>query len=86
MDLTKNVGVGAPAISPDGKSIAVLVSRNNFDQDKETSELDLIDIASGTSRMLSMRPTLAQPTWSPSGDRLAFLAAENESKKDNPQI
>jgi len=86
MDLTKNVGVGAPAISPDGKTIAVLISRSDFAQDKHTSELDLIDIASGTSRMLSMRPTVAQPTWSPSGDRLAFLAAEDESKKDNPQI
>ena len=86
MDLTKTVSIGDPAISPDGKSIAVLIGRNNFAKDKHNTELDVIDIASGASRMLSTRLTLAQPTWSPSGDRLAFLAAEDESKKDMPQI
>jgi len=30
MDLTKTVSIGDPAISPDGKSIAVLVGRNKL--------------------------------------------------------
>ncbi len=64
-----------PQISPDGKSIAAIVSRANFEENRSDSALVLIDTASGTERVLTReRRGLAQPRWSPDGTRLAFLA------------
>jgi hypothetical protein len=36
-DLQKIVGVASPAISPDGKSIVIVVSRVNWDEDRYDS-------------------------------------------------
>src|SRR5258706_3830047 len=64
-----------PQISPDGKSIALVVSRANFEDNRYDAELVLIDLASHTQRTLSRdRRGLTQPRWSPDGARLAFLA------------
>lgn len=86
-DLRKIVDVSNPAISPDGKSIVILVSRVNWDEDRYDSQLMVVDIATGAQRPLtSIRKGLASPQWSPSGDRLAFLAEAGEEKKAAPQI
>ena len=42
-DLTKIVTVSDPQISPDGKSIVCVVSRQNFDEDRSENELVLVD-------------------------------------------
>ena len=42
-----------PQISPDGKSIAAIVSRANFEENRSDSALVLIDTASGTERVLT---------------------------------
>jgi len=52
-DLQKIVGVSNPAISPDGKSIAIIVSRVNWDEDRNDKQLVLVDIASGGQRRLT---------------------------------
>ena len=44
-DLTKIVTVSDPQISPDGKSIVCVVSRQNFDEDRSDSELVLVDVS-----------------------------------------
>ena len=80
-DLQKIVSVSSPAISPDGKSIVIIVSRVNWDEDRYDSQLVLVDIATGAQRVLTkVRPRLSLPQWSPSGDRLAFLAEAGEEK------
>ena len=67
--------VSDPQISPDGRSIVVIVSRPNYDDNRTDSEMILVDIATGAQRILTRgRKQLASPRWSPSGDRLAFLA------------
>src|SRR5258708_9760874 len=64
-----------PQISPDGRSIAVLVSRANFEENRNDVQLVLIDTASAAQQTLVReRRGVAQPRWSPAGDRLAFLA------------
>ena len=86
-DLQKIVDVSNPAISPDGKSIVIIVSRVNWDQDRYDSQLVLVDIATGAQRPLTnIRKGLDSPQWSPSGDRLAFLAEAGEEKKAAEQI
>src|SRR5580658_6244069 len=73
--------VADPQISPDGKSIVIVVSRPNFAVDRYDAELVLVDIASGRQRVLTHdRPGISFPRWSPAGDRLAFLSVGSNSE------
>jgi dipeptidyl aminopeptidase/acylaminoacyl peptidase len=86
-DLRKIVNVSSPEISPDGKSIVIVVSRVNWDEDRYDSQLVLVDIATGAQRPLTnIRKGLGSPQWSPSGDRLAFLAEAGVEKKAVAQV
>lgn len=80
-DLAKLVRVSDPQISPDDKSVVVVVSRVNMKEDRSDNTLVLIDLASGAQRTLTSRQGAASPRWSPTGDRLAFTA-EVESHQD----
>jgi len=86
-DLQKIVHVFSPDILPDGKSIVIVVSRVNWDEDRYDSQLVLVDIATGAQRPLTgIRKGLSSPQFSPSGDRLAFLAEAEEEKKAVAQV
>src|SRR5215472_6496240 len=86
-DLAKIISVSDPQISPDGKSIVVVVGRQNLEQDRTDRELVQIDIASGTQHALTYeRNTAGSPRWSPNGDRVAFTANEGAGKDAKPQI
>lgn len=86
-DFQRIVDVSSPAISPDGKSIVIIVSRVNWDEDRHDSQLVLVHIATGAQRPLTgIRKGLSSPQWSPSGDRLAFLAESGEEKKATAQV
>ncbi len=86
-DLAKIVSVSDPQISPDGKSIACVVSRPNLEDDRSDRELLLVDIATGAQRPLTyQRKGVGSPRWSPSGDRLAFEAVAGEGKDAHPQV
>ena len=75
-DLGRVVRVTDPQIAPDGKSIVVVVSRANFDENRYDAELVLVDVASGSTRADegSTRAS-ASRAGRRSGDRLAFLAS-----------
>ncbi len=86
-DLEKIVRLSAPRISPDGKSIAVVVTRADVAKNKWLPELNLVDVATGAMRALTHdRKGVSHPRWSPSGDRLAFLAADGTAKDAKTQI
>jgi dipeptidyl aminopeptidase/acylaminoacyl peptidase len=71
----KIVRLNDPQISPDGKSIAVVVSRANFEENRYDPELVLIDVAAHSQRVLTHgRRELSHARWSSDGQRLAFLA------------
>src|SRR5260221_6758636 len=82
LDLARKVvGLGSPRVSPDGRSIAFLVTRPNFDQDRNESELWLADAANGNARALTFeRHTVAGPQWSPDGASIAFLAPDDQAQ------
>jgi dipeptidyl aminopeptidase/acylaminoacyl peptidase len=70
------VRLNDPQISPDGKSIALVVSRTNYEEDRYDPQLVLIDVATHAQRVLTRdRRGLGQARWSPDGSRLAFLAS-----------
>jgi len=86
-DFLKITSVSDPQISPDGKSIAFVVSHLNLDQDRSDRDLLLIDIASGVPRALTHdRRGVGSPRWSPEGDRLAFEAVDTTAKEQKLQL
>lgn len=77
--------VSDPQIAPDAKSIVIVVSRPNFAENRHEAELVRIDLATKAQHVLTHgRRTVSFPRWSPSGDRLAFLAGAGTPEK--PQV
>jgi dipeptidyl aminopeptidase/acylaminoacyl peptidase len=71
----KIVRLTDPQMAPDGKSIAVVVSRANFEENRFDPELILIDVATRAQRILTHdRRDVSHARWSPDGRSLAFLA------------
>ena len=77
-DLTtpsKVVRVSDPQISPDGRAIAVLVGRVNYDENRVDTDLVLVDAATRAQKVLvSGRRAVSSPRWTNDGSQLAFLA------------
>src|SRR5207244_2825504 len=82
-DRFKLVGVTDPQISPDGKSVAVVVSRANLKDNRNETEIVAVDIAGGTVRPLTFeRRGVASPRWSPDGSQMAYVTADEAEKAD----
>jgi dipeptidyl aminopeptidase/acylaminoacyl peptidase len=76
-----------PQISPDAKSVALVVSRANTKDNRWEPELVVVDVATGALRPLAFdRRGVASPRWSPDGQRLAFLANASAEKDAKRQI
>src|SRR5262252_2056950 len=74
----KTVGVGNPRVSPDGRSIAFLVTKPDFEKDQNVTELWLADAATGDPHPLTFaRRHVGSQQWAPDGRTLAFLAPDD---------
>ncbi|MDX2029688.1 MAG: S9 family peptidase [Blastocatellia bacterium] len=83
----KIVRLSDPQIAPDGKSIVVVVSRANYEENRWEGELTLVDVATSAQRVLtSGRFDVTQPRWSPTGDRLAFISNAPTGRENKPQL
>jgi dipeptidyl aminopeptidase/acylaminoacyl peptidase len=81
-DLRREVTLTEPEISPDGKRIALLVGRGDYERDIVADRIVMIDVASGAQHPLPIsKDSIASLRWSPSGDRIAFLASSADDPK-----
>lgn len=74
-DFRLMVNLGSPAISRDGTTAALVVTRTAWADDRRENDLVTVDIASHAAQtLLHNRKGLSSPAFSPDGTRLAFLA------------
>ncbi len=77
----KSVGVSSPRVSPDGRLVAFVVSRPNYVDNRNESELYVVNLAAGSPRQLTFdRHQVSEPLWSPEGGALAFLSPDSAGK------
>lgn len=77
-DLGREVGLEQARISPDGEQVAVVMRRANYEDNRFDRSLVLVDVHSGVTRVLTPgRHNIAEPRWSPAGDRVAFRDSED---------
>jgi hypothetical protein len=63
-DFDKLVALSNPQLSPDGKSVVVVVGRPSFQKNRTDTELVLVDVATGKQRVLTReRRGVGQPRW-----------------------
>jgi dipeptidyl aminopeptidase/acylaminoacyl peptidase len=74
-DLGTLVRLSGLALSPDGKQVALIVSRPDPAENRSVTTLSVIDTKSGAQRVLASGEIRA-PAWSPRGDKLAWLAPD----------
>lgn len=82
--LGTRINLFSPAISPDGKHIAVVTSRADYADNHFVRSLVLVDVVTGVPRTVALGQSNANaPQWSPAGDRLAWLGTADD---DKPQV
>jgi dipeptidyl aminopeptidase/acylaminoacyl peptidase len=86
-DLRAAVGIVNPRISSDGKHIVVVLRRADYAKDRYRNQLVLIDVATHVQTLVTQdRDDVGNASWSPSGDRIAFVARPltNADSKEPP--
>ena len=87
VDYAKFVNITDPQISPDGKSVVIVVARPDYVQNRFNAELVLVDVASGKKRVITQdRFAVSSPRWSPNGEQLAFISKVGQGKDALNQI
>jgi dipeptidyl aminopeptidase/acylaminoacyl peptidase len=86
-DINRVVSVTDPQLSPDGRQVLIVVSRPTLAANRYEAEVVLVETASGRQRVLiAGRSTVKQPRWSPTGNRVAFLARTGTGKDAHTQL
>ncbi len=81
-DLFRLTLISAPVISPDGNSVAFVVSRMNGPEDRYDANVWLVSMRGGSPRALTSDGSSSSPAWSADSSRIAFV----RTARDVPQI
>src|SRR5690349_16686743 len=81
-DLTRIRFVSDAQVSPDGRTVAFVVTELSEERDEYLSQIWLVDTAGGAPRRFTAGPRRdTTPRWSPDGSRLAFVSEREPKKK-----
>ena len=81
-DLTRIRFVSDPQISPDGQSVAFVVTALSEDRDEYLSNIWMVPTPGGAPRRFTAGPLRdTAPRWSPDGTRLAYVSEREPGKK-----
>jgi len=84
-DLRRLVSYGTVSIAPDARHVLAIQRHPDFKENKNVSQLVLIDVRTHAKRVLTPdRQSVQSPAWSSNGDRIAFLSPGGEKK--SPQV
>jgi dipeptidyl aminopeptidase/acylaminoacyl peptidase len=76
-DFSKVKRVSDPQFSPDGSTLAYLVSTPNLDENRHVSSLHRMPVSGGNSQLVvdgAKYVSVSFPRWSPNGQQIAFLS------------
>jgi len=80
-DLWAMKRLGAPALSPDGKTVVFTVQEWSVEKNKSTANLWLVSTAGGAPRRLTTAEANdSAPAWSPDGKRVAFVSKRGDDE------
>lgn len=85
-DLRKLVSLSGAKLSPDGREVAVLVGRNDFNNDRTIVDLTLINVRTRQSRILVHDGGVGALAWSPDGLTIAYIATPKYGAEKAPQL
>ena len=81
-DLTRIRFVSDAQVSPDGRTVAFVVTDLSEERDEYLSQIWLVDTTGGPPRRFTGGPRRdTTPRWSPDGSRLAFVSEREPGKK-----
>ncbi len=81
-DLLRIRFVSDPALSPDGRRVAFVVTVLSEDHDEYLSTIWIVDVNGGEPRRFTAGPKRdTEPRWSPDGRWLAFISEREDKKK-----
>lgn len=70
--------VSTPAVSPDGRMSAIVVTESNLEQNTTSSYIHLLNNTNGHIKQLTFSGKDGSPVWSPDGNSLAFISRRGE--------
>jgi dipeptidyl aminopeptidase/acylaminoacyl peptidase len=81
--------LGAPSLSPDGSQAVAALTSYSMEDNKSSSSLWLLSTLGGQPRRLtSCGDKDGQPRFSPTGDRIGFIAQRDQegARDETPQL